>query len=334
MSVTESAGGADAASGAGDLTPLVALVGPTASGKSALALELARRGRLGPVTILSCDSMQVYRGLDIGTAKPSAEERAAVPHRLLDLDTLPLAGATWQGIDAGVWARAADSVLAEERAAGRLPLVVGGTGLWLRALLWGLAEVPSVPPEVRARITAALAAEGLPALHARLREVDPELGARLPPRDTQRILRALEVYEAHGTPLSQLQQRHGFATLRYRPLILALDIPRPTLAARIDARVDAMLAAGLVAEVRRLLEAGVDPDCRPLQAPGYRDVVAHLQGSLDAAAMRAAIQLAHRRYAKRQLTWLRGMEGVTWVAPDASDIETRVAHFLGVEVSR
>lgn len=326
----DAASGPGAASVAADLPPLVALVGPTASGKSAIALELARRGSLGPLTILSCDSMQVYRGLDIGTAKPSPEECAAVPHRLLDLDALPLAGTPWHGIDAGAWARAADAAIIEERAAGHVPLVVGGTGLWLRALLWGLAEVPPVPPEVRARLIESLATEGLPALHARLREVDPELGARLPPGDTQRILRALEVYEAHGTPLSQLQQRHGFATLRYRPLILALDIPRPTLAARIDARVDAMLAAGLVAEVRRLLEAGVDPDCRPLQAPGYRDVVAHLRGALNTAAMRAAIQLAHRRYAKRQLTWLRGMEGVTWVAPDAGDIERRVADFLGL----
>lgn len=295
---------------------LAAIVGPTASGKTALAVALAQRGCLGPVVAVSCDSMQVYRGLDIGTAKPTPDERAALPHALIDLEDLPRPGEAWEGVNAGTWARAADEAIAAARAAGGTPLVVGGTGLWLRALLRGLAEVPPVPDQVRARLQAALRDEGLPALHARLCAVDPPLGARLEPGDTQRILRALEVWEAFGVPLSSLQAEHGFRPLRYDALVLVMDIPRPALYARIDARVDAMLRAGLVEEVRALLAAGVDPECRPLQAPGYRDVVAHLRGELDHAAMAAAIRQAHRRYAKRQLTWFRSVEGAVPVRPD------------------
>lgn len=313
----------------GPVPSIVALVGPTASGKTTLALSLAERGRLGPLTILSCDSMQVYRGLDIGTAKPTAVERGAVPHQLVDMMALPQLGDTeWEGVNAGAWARAADEAIGAERAAGRLPLVVGGTGLWLRALLRGLAAVPPVPQAVRALVAAALQTDGVAALHDRLRAVDPELGARLEPGDTQRVVRALEVFEAHGVPLSRLQQEHAHGGLRYRALILALDVPRAVLYARIEARVDAMLATGLVDEVRALLDAGVDPTCRPLAAPGYRDVVAHLKGAMDHAAMRAAIQTAHRRYAKRQLTWLRGMDGVTWLPPDVAAVEQRAAAFL------
>lgn len=311
--------------------PLVAIVGPTASGKTALALALAERGRVGDVVAVSCDSMQVYRGLDVGTAKPTAAERAILEHRLIDMEELPRRGQPgWDGVNAGSWARAADAEIAEARAAGRVPLIVGGTGLWLRALLRGLAVVPPVPEAARDRVAAALRTEGLAALHARLCDVDPPLGARLGPGDTQRIVRALEVWEGFGVPLSSLQAEHGFRPLRYAPLILAMELPREQLYARIDSRVGAMLRDGLVDEVRALLDAGVDPECRPLQAPGYRDVVAHLRGTIDAAAMVAAIRQAHRRYAKRQLTWFRGMDGVIWARPgQVEQVEGRIRGAIG-----
>lgn len=303
--------------------PLVFLLGPTASGKTRLALELLHRGALGPMAVVGCDSMQVYRHLDIGTAKPTPEERRVLHHHLVDVLE------PTDAFNAGDYVRLADRAIADERARGRLPLVVGGTGLYVRALLHGLAEVPAVPAAIRERLAERLAAEGLAALRTRLEEVDPALHARLEPLDTQRILRGLEVHEATGTPLSALQAAHRFQAMRYEPLLLALAVQREMLYARIERRIDEMLDAGLVDEVRAVLERGGPADCRPLQAPGYREVVAHLRGELSRDAMIEQIRRAHRRYAKRQMTWFKAVRGVEWVEPEAvASVEERILRFV------
>jgi tRNA dimethylallyltransferase len=309
--------------------PLVLILGPTASGKTDLALTLADRGHTGEVAVVGCDSMQVYRHLDIGTAKPSAAERRRLHHHLVDVAYPD------EPFNAGLYARLADAAIAEERQRGRLPLVVGGTGLYVRALLHGLADVPEVPESTKESLAQRLARDGLPALYELLQAKDPVLAARLEPSDTQRILRGLEVFLATGQPLSSFQSGHGFRELRYEPLLLALLVPRDVLYARIEARVRAMVDQGLEDEVRSVLARGYDPTCKPLQAPGYREVVARIEGRLGHAEMVEEITKAHRRYAKRQLTWFRGLPNVRWISPaDPQEVEAAIAGFLGPRFGR
>ena len=283
---------------------LVVLCGPTASGKTGLALEIARRH---PVEIVSADSRQVYRGMDIGTAKATAQERTLVPHHLLDIvapdedfsvaDFLPLAR----------------RVIADIHARGRLPLVVGGTGLYLRALTEGLADVPGEDRDLRHRLQEEESRGGAGTLHRRLQVVDPVAAARTPAQNLVRIIRALEVWELTGKPLSEHQAEHAFAEHPYRCLKLGLLPPRQELEQRIADRVDAMLAQGLLAEVAGLLAAGFPPTLKALQTIGYQEVVAHLRGDCDVAAMRERIVVNTRRYAKRQLTWFRRDNSIIWV---------------------
>ncbi len=300
---------------------VVCILGPTASGKSALAMEAARR--LGG-DIVNADSMQVYQGLGVGTGVPPAGWRAEVPHHLyqyLRPDEEP---------DAASWARAAAAVIERAGSAGRVPLVVGGTFFWVRALFDGLSRIPPVPREVRQRLAGDLATRGLAVLYDRLGRADPETAARLAPGDTQRILRALEVLEATGTPLSAFHKGLREPAVRGEVLKIALDLPREDLAGRIERRVDEMLASGLVEEVRAVLASGISPSARPLRSASFRPVVAFLAGDLDAQGMREEVARAHRRYAKRQVTWLRREPGLAWV--DARDREgalARVTAFLG-----
>ncbi len=293
---------------------VVCILGPTASGKSALAMEAARR--FGG-EVVNADSMQVYRGLGVGTGVPPAAWMAEVPHHLyqyLDPDEEP---------DAASWARAAAAVIERAWSAGRVPLVVGGTFFWMRALFDGLARIPPVPREVRQRLGRALEVQGLAALYERLRRIDPDTAAHLAPGDTQRVLRALEVFEATGTPLSAFHKGLREPAIRARVLKVALDLPREVLYARIDRRVDEMVEGGLVEEVRVVLASGVSPDARPLRSASYRPVVAYLARELDEHRMRDEVARAHRRYAKRQMTWLRREPGVCWV--DARDSEGALA---------
>lgn len=300
---------------------VVCLLGPTASGKSALAIQAAR---CFGGEVINADSMQVYRGLGVGTGVPPAEWMAEVPHHLyqyLAPDEEP---------DAAAWARAAAGVIEPVATAGRLPLVVGGTFFWVRALFEGLSRIPPVPRGVRERLQAALTAEGLPALYERLRRADPVTAARLAPADTQRILRALEVFEATGTPLSAFQMGLREPAITAEVLKIALDVPRDDLYRRIDLRVEEMLASGLVAEVRAVLASGVSPSARPLRSASFRPVVRFLTGEIGEAEMRAEVARSHRRYARRQMTWLRREPGVVWVPfsdPDAAlrRIETFLA---------
>ncbi len=285
---------------------LPVLVGPTASGKTSLALALAEHL---PIEVISCDSVQVYRGFDIGSSKVTAAERARVPHHLLDFVS------PTEPFNAGMWARAADQAIQTIRAAGRIPLVVGGTGLYLRALLHGLAPAPEVPEEVRDALEKRVETEGLGAMHAELMEVDPALGKRLPEGDRQRIVRALAVFQATGQRLSELQNEHRFSSERYSSLVLGVTRERSVLNARINARVLEMVDMGLVQEVESLLAAGIPSDCRPMQATGYRQVVEMLTAAGHPEEWVERIQQAHRRYAKRQMTWFRSLE-VEWREPD------------------
>ncbi len=291
--------------------PLLVIVGPTASGKTALALRAAEL--LGG-EIISADSQQVYQGMDIGTGKASAAERARVPHHLLDLVTPA------QPMSAATWAAAADAAIADLAARGRRAIVAGGTGLYVRALLRGLFDGPSRDDALRTALYAEAAEGGGAALHARLAAVDPVSAARIRASDTVRVVRALEVHAATGIAMSAHQAAHAGGAPRYRSLTIGLSPPAAVRAARIDARVDAMMAAGLLDEVRALVAAG-HADALALQAIGYRQLVQHLAGAIDLAEAVRQIKRDSRRYARRQLTWYRDDASVAWYASvdDVSD---------------
>jgi len=285
--------------------------GPTACGKTDLALELAER--IG-AEIVSMDSALVYRGMDIGTAKPSAVARARVPHHLIDIvDPSEAYSAGRFAADALVAARAI-------AARGLTPLLVGGTLLYLRAFRDGLAEIPSADRHVRRRIDAAAAKCGWPALHERLMQIDPDAGRRIAPTDRQRIQRALEVYELTGEVISTHQSRatdHSGA-VRVRTLAL-IDEDRSALAQRIEARFDAMVDVGLIDEVRALMGRGdLSPDLPAIRAVGYRQIWAYLDGAYDWPEARRRSITATRQLAKRQMTWLRSeqnLHALPWSYP-------------------
>ena len=278
------------------------LSGPTGAGKSALAIPLARR--LG-AEIVSVDSMAVYRGLDVGTAKPSAADRARVPHHGLDLvspaDTFTVAA----------WLTVAATAVADCRARGRAVLFVGGTPLYLRALRDGLALLPPADAEVRAELAAAAAADGPEALHARLASLDPTAAARIHPRDTRRLVRALEVATLTGRPLSAAHTPEPDPLFESRLMIL--DVSRATLAARIDRRVEAMFTGGLVEETAAALRApgGIGPTAG--QAAGYTEAIDLIAGRIDRAEAVRRTQVRTRQLAKRQRTWLRSFKDATWI---------------------
>lgn len=274
------------------------LTGPTATGKTDLALLLARHL---PIEIVSMDSAMVYRGLDIGTAKPSPAIRDAVPHHLIDIVE------PTEAYSAGRFARDAAAAITAIAKRGRLPLVVGGTLLYLRALRDGLAALPRANRTVRAALDAEAREQGWPALHRRLASVDPVAAARIAPTDPQRIQRALEVYELTGTPLSELQRRDGSAGGRIEVATAALLPPdRAMLATRIARRFDAMLNEGLLAEVEGLKRRGdMSTDMPAVRAVGYRQLWSHLEGEYSLAEARLRAIAATRQLAKRQLTWLK-----------------------------
>lgn len=284
---------------------VLVITGPTAAGKSALALELAERldGEL-----VCADSLTVYCGLDIGSAKPSLAERQRIPHHLLDIrePTQPFSAADFR--------EAAMAAIAGIIGRGRRPILVGGTGLYLRTLLRGLIETPGEDPALREQLRQQAEQEGSTALLEALRAVDPQTAGQLHANNLPRIVRALEVFHHTGRPLSALQAEHGFGDSPYRTLQFCLELSREALYDRIEARVDAMLRAGLVAEVAGLLQRGIPPDCKPLQAIGYKEVVAYLQGSYGIDEMAELIKRNTRRFAKRQLTWFKKEPELQWVA--------------------
>jgi tRNA dimethylallyltransferase len=301
------------------VTRLVVIVGPTASGKTRLAIDLARRV---DGEVVSADSQQVYVGMDIGTGKATADERAEVPHHLLDVIRPD------EEMTAARFAALADAALAGIAARGRPAIVCGGTGLYVRILLYGIFDAPPADPALRA----ALAAEPVGALHARLAAIDPEAAARILPGDARRIIRALEVHALTGVPISEHQRRHDFRTLppRYPARLVGLAPPRDALHARIDARVEAMIAAGFVDEVRALRAAGCLPPLRSQQAIGYAELHAHLDGALALPAAIEQIQRNTRRYARRQLVWYRSDPRVTWTEdPSRVDLDSLGRYLSG-----
>ncbi|MBI5607544.1 MAG: tRNA (adenosine(37)-N6)-dimethylallyltransferase MiaA [Deltaproteobacteria bacterium] len=273
---------------------IAAIAGPTAAGKSALALRLHAAGL--PVELVNCDALLVYRGLDAGTAKQDATERAQLPIHLLDVVE------PHEAMTAGRWADLARPLLAEIAARGRIPLLVGGTGLYLRALLRGLAPIPPVDPQLRAELEQRFRELGALAMHAELAALDPEYAAQTPPANRQRVLRALEVALGTGKAFSQWHREHQAQPPAFRCLMAVLQPERAWLMGRIDRRAAAM-AEPLLAEVAQLVAAGVDPAAPGMQALGYRDAALVATGQAEAAGFAQRLAQAHRQYAKRQQTW-------------------------------
>jgi tRNA dimethylallyltransferase len=290
---------------------LLCIVGPTASGKSSLALRLA--ADLGG-EIISADSMQIYRGFDIGTGKPSAAEQAQVPHHFVDVAD-PL-----EAWDAAQWAEQAAARIAEIRGRGRLPVVCGGTFLWVRALIYGLADAPRGDEALRARHRELAETEGRAALHQKLAQVDPASAARLAPNDFVRVSRALEVFELTGKPMSQVQAEHGFRQPRFAARLVGVKRERDEHDALIVTRVRAMLQSGLVPEVQALIARGFS-EARVMQSVGYRQVFEALAAGTagDETALADAIVRATRVFARRQRTWLRD-QPVEWLPADATKL--------------
>jgi tRNA dimethylallyltransferase len=297
---------------------LVVIVGPTGAGKTRLAIDLARR--VGG-EIVSADSQQVYRGMDIGTGKATAAERAEIPHHLIDVVRPD------EEMTAARFAALADAALADLAARGAPAIVCGGTGLYVRILLYGLFEAPPADPALRA----ALAAEGAPALWRRLHATDPESAAKIDAADLKRLVRALEVHALTGVPMSEHQRRHDFRTLppRYPTRRIGLAPPRGELYPRIDARVDRMIADGLVDEVRALRAAGYAPPLRSQQAIGYAELHAHLDGACDLPRAIELIKRNSRRYARRQLAWFRSDPDVIWATDPAEVDLPSLERYLG-----
>lgn len=269
--------------------------GATGSGKSAVAIALARAF---DGEVVNADSQQVYRGMDVGTGKPSAVERGDVPHHLFEL------AEPWEQLDAARWSAAADRAIEDISSRGRLPIVVGGTGLWLRALWKGLIDAPPRDEQLRARLEAEIASEGLATLHARLARVDPESAARIHATDPIRIVRALEVHALTGTTLSELHRQHASGAPRYDALHLLVDWPAEELERRLAARIEAMYAGGLLDETRAL---ATEPRTRERldRVMGYREALGFIEGRLTREEATRQTLIEHRRYAKRQRTWFR-----------------------------
>jgi tRNA dimethylallyltransferase len=286
--------------------PLLVIAGPTASGKTRLAVEVAEALS---AEVVSADAFAVYRGLDIGTDKPDADTRRRVRHHLVDVVDPD------QRFSAGDFVTAANGAIADIRSSGRLPIVAGGTHFYIRALIMGLFPSPAHDPSVRAQLEDLWRDDPAEA-YQMLRSVDPEAALKISARDRQRVLRALEVFRLTGEPISQHWAHHR-ETPHFRPFLAAPRRPRAELYARIDSRVDSMFSCGLEEEVQRILASGVPRNAHALKAIGYRQVCAMLDGDIDRATAIELTKRASRRFAKRQLTWLRSLrEGsLIWVEP-------------------
>jgi tRNA dimethylallyltransferase len=292
------------------LLPLVAIVGPTASGKSALGVRLAEQ--LGG-EVMACDSTQLYRGFDIGTAKPSPSERRGVPHHLMDVLS-PQEEAT-----AGRYRQLALSVLDGLRQRKRLPIFTAGTGLYLRALLEGLADVPQRSEALRERLRASREEHPPGHLHRILKRLDPEAARKIAPADEQKLIRAVEVCVLTRKPVSEVLRAGRTPLEAWHVLKVGLMPPREKLNERIRVRVDIMLEQGWMREVQTLLDSGLSEDSKPFDFIGYRELRAVLRGKIRLEAAREAIQQATRQYAKRQLTWFRREQGVGWFSGFGDD---------------
>jgi tRNA dimethylallyltransferase len=309
------------------LRPLVVLLGPTAVGKSRVAIQVAKHF---DTEILTADSRQVYRGMDIGTDKPTAEDRQAVRHRLLDLVNPD------EAFNAGWYRRAALEHIEELYAVGRLPLVVGGTGLYIRTLVRGLCPAPQADPKVRADLKELREREGRNGLYAELMRVDPVAATRLHPNDESKVMRALEVYRLSGRLMSEMQAEHRFQEAPFSALLIGLQRAKEMLDRRIDERIDWQLAHGMIEETRSLLDRGYGRELGAMKGLGYRHIGASLAKECDNAEMVRQFKRDTRRFAKRQMTWFRKEPGVEWFSIDegesleqvGSRVITRIKEFL------
>ena len=307
-------------------TTAVCLMGPTASGKTELAISLCKRF---PLDVISVDSALVYRGMDVGTAKPNAATLERVPHRLIDIRDPD------EPYSAGDFVRDAREAMDAIVARGRTPLLVGGTMMYFRALTEGLADLPSADEDIRAQIDADAAEQGWPALHRRLVEIDPESAERINPNDSQRIQRALEVYLSSGSPLSEWHRAAGEQTSDCRYLKFGLLIePRSVLHARIEARLDAMLQAGFLDELKELMQRpGIDRHGPAMRSVGYRQFWAYLEGECELDEARQKALAATRQLAKRQHTWLRSESELRLINPLETDAIDAISAFLRPELA-
>jgi tRNA dimethylallyltransferase len=288
-------------------TKLVVVCGPTGSGKTGFAIRLARQFR---GEIVGADSMQIYRHMDIGTAKPTPAEQAAAPHHMIDVVDPD------QDFDAAAYATMATDRIRRIIARGGTAFVVGGTGFYIKALIHGLFEDGPSDPAVRRRLKQQAESAEPGVLHHRLEAVDRAAAARIHPNDTYRIIRALEVFAVTGEPLTVFQQRHGFREQRFDTLEIGLAWPRPILYDRINRRVEAMMAQGFMDEVRQLLASGYGSDLKSMQSLGYRHLAAVVRGDAALADAVTHLKRDHRRYAKRQLSWFGNRNAVHWLRPD------------------
>ncbi|MBY0248627.1 MAG: tRNA (adenosine(37)-N6)-dimethylallyltransferase MiaA [Nitrospiraceae bacterium] len=295
--------------------PLVVLLGPTAVGKSRFGVQVAQH--FG-TEVLTADSRQVYRGMDIGTDKPTADERQGVPHRLIDLADPD------ETFNTGWYRRAALAEIDRLYAENQLPFVVGGTGLYIRTLVRGLCPAPPADPEVRAELMQMSQEQGRDRLHAELIRVDPETAARLHPNDEAKVMRALEVYRLSGQPMSAVQRDHGFQDAPFSALLIGLQRSKGELYRRIEERIDWQLAHGMVQETRALLDRGYRRDGGAMTGLGYRHVAAHVSGECDYAEMVRLFKRDTRRFAKRQMTWFRKEPGVHWISVERDEPFERI----------
>jgi tRNA dimethylallyltransferase len=307
--------------------PLVVLLGPTAVGKSRVAIQVAKH--FG-TEILTADSRQVYRGMDIGTDKPTAEDRQAVRHRLLDLVNPD------EAFNTGWYRRAALEHIEQLYAADRLPFVVGGTGLYIRTLVRGLCSAPQADPKVRADLKELREQEGRNGLYAELMRVDPAATAKLHPNDESKVMRALEVYRLSGRLMSEIQAEHRFQEAPFSSLLIGLQRTTETLYRRIDERIDWQLTHGMIEETRLLLDRGYGRELGSMKGLGYRHIATYLANECDKTEMVRQFKRDTRRFAKRQMTWFRKEPGVEWFSIDegesleqvGSRVITRIKEFL------
>jgi tRNA dimethylallyltransferase len=295
--------------------PLIAILGPTATGKSALGIAIAERFN---GEIINCDSTAVYRGFDIGTDKVPVAQRRGIPHHLIDI-----ADPTDE-YTAAQYARDAAAVIADLHSRGKLPILVGGTGFYYRALTRGLFPGPGKDAELRARLERVARRRGVECLHRMVARVDPDSAARIQRRDLKRLVRALEVYFQTGKPLTaHFNQTVSLLAPDVTIGAVALRMPAPWLAGRLRARVDEQFEAGLLAEIRALLAAGVPPEARPFGGLVYRQALEHLSGVRDEASTRALIAQENRKYARRQLIWFRKEPNLTWFDGPGTNAEVQ-----------
>ena len=296
------------------MNSIICIAGPTASGKTALAVELAKEYH---GEVVSCDSMQVYRRMNIGTAKPTSEEMQGIPHHMLDV------AEPWEDFSVSRYCELATPIVEDILSRGKTAIIAGGTGLYMDSLIRGNAFAPFPSTGVRERLEAQADAEGMEAMLAWLRSLDPDSAARLHLSDRKRILRALEVYLETGETITAHNRRTQALPPRFRPLWLGLDFAdRGELYRRIDLRVDEMLRQGLLEEIRELLASGIPPKCTAMQAIGYKEFVEALQGNLPLEQAVEEVKKSSRHYAKRQLTWFRRNKALHWLTrgPDSPEI--------------